>query len=264
MLDALRGQLTDEMSLEEKVNLVRENLQILLLKILYDLAMYKHIAFLGGTALRILFDLKRFSEDLDFSLIKKEGYNFQRLVNDIHRQLANYGIKVSSKVKDQSTVHSAMFKFEELLYHLNLSPLKSQKLFVKFEIDTNPPQGFHTEISLLSRFYTITITHYDLASLYAGKLHACFFRTYTKGRDFYDLLWYLGKKIKPNFKMLNNAIQQSQGVDLNITEDNFVAFLKKRIAQVDFEMVRKEVERFLVNKEELNLLDKEVILKILK
>ena len=84
-----------------------------------------------------------------------------------------------------------------------------------------------------------------------------------KGRDFYDLVWYLGKGILPNFVLLNNAIAQTEGKRVVVTEKNFGEFLLKRLENIDFAKVRKDVERFLVDKEELRLLDGELIRQLL-
>src|SRR3989338_7410974 len=102
--------------------------------------------------------------------------------------------------------------------------------------------------------YTFTVVHYDIPSLYASKLCACFFRKYVKGRDFYDLVWYLGKKATPNFELLNNAMRQIDSKAQTVTEENFKEFLKAQLAKIDFTSVRKDVARFLVDKEELKLL----------
>ena len=264
MLDIIKGQFTDTMSLEEKVHLTRECLQILLLKILYDIGMFKKLAFVGGTALRIVFNLRRFSEDIDFSLIEKKGYSFDKLADSLSKQLYKYGLDVDSKEKKERIVHSIMYKFNHILYDLGLSNFKSEKLSIKLETDTNPPLGFRTEMSLINKFYVFTVTHCDLPSLYATKLHACFYRKYTKGRDFYDLVWYLGKGVSPNWVLLNNAIRQTEGKDLNITKENLKEFLKHKLSKIDFAVVRKDVDRFLVDKEELKLLDKDVITQIIK
>jgi predicted nucleotidyltransferase component of viral defense system len=264
MLNFIEEQFTDGMSLEEKAHLVRESLQVLILKIIYDSGIFRNLAFVGGTALRLLFNLRRFSEDIDFSLIEKKGYDFNKLLQKLCYQLKSYGFDVDLKENYQKTGQSIMFKFKNVLYDLKLSNLKTQKLFIRVEIDTNPPSGFKTDISLINKFYVFTVIHYDIPSLYAAKLHACFFRKYIKGRDFYDLLWYLGKKIKPNFELLNNAIKQTEGKTDNIREKNFIGFLKNKLSNVDFDKVRKDVERFLVDKEELKLLDKNIIMQIVK
>ncbi len=264
MLDTIKKHLNDKMSIEEKTHLVREDLQIIILKILYDLGMFKAMAFVGGTALRILFDLRRFSEDLDFSITQDKSYDFNKLSQDLQYQLEKYGLDVDIKENDQKTVQNIMLRFKDILSSLGLSPLKSQKLSVRLEIDTNPPAGWKTDISLINKMYTFTVVHYDAPSLYASKLCACFFRKYVKGRDFYDLVWYLGKKIMPNFELLNNAIRQIDSHVTMVTEQNFKEFLKTQLAKIDFSNVRRDVERFLVDKEELKLLDKDLIMQLIK
>lgn len=264
MLEILQKQIKDIPTKEEKINRLREFLQILILKIIYDLGFFKNLSFVGGTALRILYDSRRFSEDLDFSLIKKENYNFDAFTQSLEKQLKKYALETEIKPRDRNIVQNLDIKFKNLLFELGLSNLKEEKLFVKTEIDTNPPKGANIEISLVNKTYVFTVAHYDLPSLYATKLHACFFRKYVKGRDFYDLIWYLGKKIKPNFNLLNNAIHQTQGKRDLITESNFNQFLRKELSRIDFGMVRRDVERFLEDKQELKFLNKDVILQLVK
>jgi predicted nucleotidyltransferase component of viral defense system len=264
MLEILQKQIKSVRTKEEKINRLREFLQILILKIIYDLGFFKNLSFVGGTALRVLYDLRRFSEDLDFSLTKKENYNFDAFTQSLGRQLKNYALEVEIKPQDRNIVQSLDIKFRNLLFELGLSNLKEEKLFVRLEIDTNPPRGANIEISLVNKSYVFTVAHYDLPSLYATKLHACFFRKYVKGRDFYDLVWYLGKKIKPNFDLLNNAIQQTHSQEDLIGEDNFYQFLREELSRIDFGLVRRDVERFLEDKQELKFLNKDVILQLVK
>lgn len=253
MIDILKKQFTKDMSADEKLNRVRELLQLTALKIIYDKDFFKNVAFVGGTALRVLFDLRRFSEDLDFSLIDKKGYDFSIVNSEIIRGFKLYGLNVESRPKDEKNVNSAFLKFSGLLKELGLSNLKDQKLSVKLEIDTDPPAGAHIESTIVNKTYIINLIHPDISSLYATKLHACFFRKYLKGRDFYDFIWYLGRKARPNFKLLNNAITQTQGANPGIKEENFRAFLLRKIEKVNFDEAKKDVERFLEDKSELKL-----------
>jgi len=211
-----------------------------------------------------LYGLRRFSENLDFSLTGKRGYSFDKFVLNIKQQLKHYGLEVDLRKEDKRTVHNLSLKFKKILFALGLSDLQAQKLFVRIEIDANPPEGWNTELSLINRVYVFTVTNFDLPSLYATKLHACFFRKYIKGRDFYDLLWYIGKRIEPNFELLNNAIYQTEGKLLHLNENNFKKFLLGKLSSIDFSKVRKDVERFLEDKEELKLLDKDIIIKLIK
>jgi len=263
MLDIIKSHLNEEMSREEKIHLVREDLQLIILKTLYDIGMFGHLAFVGGTALRILFDLRRFSEDLDFSLIRGKGYNFIKFSRAIEYQLKKYGFDVDVKKNDLRIVQRIMFRFKNILMGLGLSNMREQKLSIGLEIDARPPEGWKTNLSLISKVFVFTVTHYDVASLYATKIHACFFRKYIKGRDFYDLVWYLGKKILPNFILLNNAIAQTESKKIVVTETNFREFLLEKMTKIDFVKVRKDVERFLVDKGELKLLNKKLIKELL-
>lgn len=262
MIELLKKQIAQYPSREEKVNHLREFLQILILKIIFDLGYFKNLSFVGGTALRIIYDLRRFSEDLDFSLANDKNYDFHTFVEALKKQLENYALEVDIKCRDKNVVQNTDIKFKNLLNKLGISAIEEEKLFIKVEIDSSPPDGADSEISLVNKTYLFSIVHYDLPSLYATKLHACFFRKYTKGRDFYDLVWYLGKKIVPNFILLNNAIYQTRGKQETVNSENFGKFLKDKLADVNFKDVKRDVERFLEDKTELKLLNKEMILKL--
>ena len=263
MLDLIRNAISEIPNREAKIHRTREFLQMLTLKIIYDEGYFKNLAFCGGTALRVLYNLRRFSEDLDFLLINKESYRFNSFIEKIIYELGKNRFSLDIKKGKEKIIQSAMFKFKDILFALGLSNLKSEKLSIKLEVDSNPPKGWNTDISLVNKDFVFTVTHLDIPSLYATKLHACFFRKYTKGRDFYDLLWYLGKKSLPNFKLLNNAIKQTEHRKANVNEKNFRNFLQERLATVDFVKVKKDVERFIVDKKELKMLDKDLILKLI-
>ena len=217
-------------------------------------------AFKGGTSLKKCYiETWRFSEDLDFSVISNKQYDFGRIISHIEREFRLYGLNVEGKIKQDKVVQSSFLKFSGLLEKLGLSNLEEQKLSIKLEVDTNPPRGWNIENTLINNVYMINVAHYDLPSLYATKLHACFFRKYTKGRDFYDLFWYIGKKITPNLTLLNNAIRQTEGYNPNLTEDNFRKFVLSELKKINFKIVRSDVERFLEDKNELKLLQFEII-----
>jgi len=259
MIEVLRQQFSPDSSQEEKINKTREFLQILCLKILYEKNAFDQLAFVGGTALRILYDLKRFSEDLDFCLVDKKGYTFSGIIAEIVREFKLYGLKVESKAKEDKNVHSAFLKFGGLMKELELSHLAAQNLSINLEVDSNPPSGGRTENTLVNKIYMFNLVHFDLPSLYATKLHACFFRKYTKGRDFYDFIWYLGRKVKPSYELLNNVIRQTEGRDLGVEERNFKDFLLAKIKKIDFEKAKSDVERFLEDKSELRLFNIKII-----
>lgn len=259
MIDILKQQFIPNMSLTDKLNHAREFLQILSLKFLSDTNAFDNIAFTGGTALRLLFNLRRFSEDMDFSLINSKGYDFKKLNNHLIRNFKLNGFNIESKPKTEKIVHNTFLKFQGLPKKLGLSNHANQNLSIKIEIDTNPPKGGSLARTILTKTYVFGIVHFDLPSMYATKLHACFYRKYTKGRDFYDFIWYIGKKIQPNYKLLNNAIKQTQGKSIELTEKNFQNFLIENIKRIDFKAARKDIERFLQDRTEIKLFDYQLI-----
>ena len=259
MIETIKQRFKDGMSVNQKLNVTREFLQILCLKLMSEKKIFDQMAFVGGTSLRILFDLRRFSEDLDFSVIRKQKYSFDRLHKELSKSFHLYGLPFETKPRTKGNVHSMMMKFTGLLKELGLSELPEQKLSIKLEVDVNPPSGWKLTNTIVNKIYMFTVVHYDLPSLYAGKLHACFFRKFTKGRDFYDFVWYLSRKIVPNFTLLNNAIGQTEGKKSLVKKENFKVFLWENVKRVDFEYVKKDVERFLEDKNELKVFDPQVI-----
>lgn len=261
MIEFLQQQIASEKSSEMKINRLREALQLLCLKIMHDKGYFSKVAFVGGTALRIIYDMRRFSEDLDFSVIDKKDYNFSELISTLEGEFKLSGLELETKTKVTKTVQDSMLKFPKLLKLMELSKLEGQKLSIRIEVDSNPPSGWQLQNTVVTKIYVLNITHFALSSLYATKLHACFFRKYVKGRDFYDLVWYLGKKIEPNYELLNNAARQTEGKALGLDESNIKDFLEERLAKIDFNLVKKDVERFLEDKNELELLKTSVIVK---
>lgn len=265
MIDILKQEIEGLKTREEKFNHLKELLQILILKIIYDTGYFKNIIFSGGTALRILFNLKRFSEDIDFSLVNKTGYQLHKFSSHLLKHLINYGLNTEIKINNRKIVHQLDIKFAEILFDMKISAFPGQKLFIRIEIDTNPPEGGNMEISLVNKFTIFSITHFDLPSMYSTKLHACFFRKYVKGRDFYDLLWYLTNKIEPNYILLNNAIKQTHKKEYKmITKNNFLGVLLEMIEKIDFKIVHKDVERFLEDKKQLKFLNKDTMINLIK
>ncbi len=258
MINLLHERLTRfEGTDDAKLNYVREFLQLLTLKILEEKGHYKNISFLGGTALRILFDLNRFSEDLDFSLADPLNYDFDKIVTDIHTNYTLYNIPVEIKARNRGSVASAYIKFTSLLYQFGLSPHKDQRFTIKFDIDQNPPHGAQTMQTIINKDFIIGINHYNLPSLFAGKLHAILHRSYTKGRDFYDLLWYISKNIEPNLELLNNAIFQSQGKNPHLDLESLKLELQKRIEETNFSHVLSDLTPFLITPNEASYFTKE-------
>lgn len=259
MIELIKQQLNKNMPDEEKLNRCRELIQLICLKIFDEHKFFDNLAFTGGTALRVVFGARRFSEDLEFSLAEKRDYSFFRMNDELLKALSLAGLKAESRPKSERAVHSAMLKFPGILKAIGLSPLESHNLSIKLEVDTNPPAGGHIQTRIIQRVFIFNVAHFDLPSMFATKLHACFYRAYLKGRDCYDFIWYMANKVKPNFALLNNAIAHTQGKNPAINEGNFKEFLLKSIEKIDFKEAQKDVERFLEDKSELRLFDAKLI-----
>jgi len=229
-------------------NTAREYLQARILAVLQRAGAMIPLAFHGGTALRFLFSHGRYSEDLDFALEgDRQHFDFQSYLQAIRSELMLEGYSLELKVNDQKTVQSAFIRFPGLLYDLQLSGLRSEKLAIKLEVDTKPPVGAVLSTSVVRRFVVLQIQHHDRASLLAGKLHAILQRSYTKGRDIFDLLWFLSDPTwpPPNLVMLNNALAQTNRQGGEITGENWRTLVGARLRQLDWDNIQTDVSAFL-------------------
>jgi len=250
-----------------KLNVMREYLQAYILRIMHDEGVFRSTAFLGGTALRFLYGLPRFSEDLDFSFTSTNGtYKFVDLAKKIKEEMLQAGYNVSLTSKDDKTVNNAFIKFANLKYEAGISPLKNEKLSIKLEIDTNPPEGASIKTDIVNKYFPLAFLSYDLESLFAGKLHALLSRPYSKGRDFFDLGWYLSKwkDLVPNFTFLANALKQTRWRGELPAYDNWRDLIYNTVKKTDWGSVRKDVENFLEHQADLAVFTKENVLGLLK
>ena len=247
--------------------LVREYLQARILESLQDQGLFLRWAFLGGTALRFLYGIPRFSEDLDFSLITaQEDSGLRAALAQMKRALEREGYRTEVKVSDEKTVASAFVRFSGLPFELGLSPHVSQTLSIKVEVDTDPPPGAGLATTVVRRHVTLHLCHYDKASLLAGKLHAVLSRPWGKGRDLYDLAWYLADRDwpAPNLTLLNAALAQTGWEEPVITATNWRRKVRQRIEALDWDKARADVRPFLERERELNLVTAEVIGSLLR
>jgi predicted nucleotidyltransferase component of viral defense system len=247
-------------------NLAREYLQALILQSLQRAGAMTMLAFHGGTALRFIYSLPRYSEDLDFALERSsERYDFRAFLKNIRSDLETQGYTIELKVNDQKTVHSAFVRFPGLPYDLNLSPHRDEILAVKIEVDTNPPAGAELETTLIRRHVLLNLHHHDQSSLLSGKLHAILQRPYLKGRDLYDLTWYLSDKSwpPPNLVLLRNALAQTNWNGPAVTLDNWRQLVYARLESISWEQALEDVRPFLAATEELALLTRKNILQLL-
>ncbi len=247
-------------------NAAREYLQALILAGMQKSGAMIPLAFHGGTALRFLYTLPRYSEDLDFALERDAAnFDFERMLKLVKRELERFGFSPQIKMNTSRTVLSAFIQFPGLLHELNLSSHLGEKLAIKIEIDTNPPAGAVLETTIVRSHFTLHLQHHDRASLLAGKLHAILTRSYCKGRDWYDLLWYLSDPNwpEPNLEMLANALRQKTSGSVERPAADWRAHVLAHIGSVDFDQVRAELAPFIEDDRELQLFSGETFEKLL-
>jgi len=247
-------------------NLAREYLQAQILASLQRAGAMIPLAFHGGTALRFLYGIPRYSEDLDFALEgASEEYDFRRYLRAVQRDLAAQGYAVELKVSDEKVVHSAFVRFAGLLYELGLSPQRGDMLSVKLEVDTRPPAGAVVQTSVVRRPVILQLQHHDRASLLAGKLHALLQRRYAKGRDLYDLLWYLSDPAwpAPNLILLNSALEQMGRAGPDVTAESWPGIVRERLKGLAWDRVVADVRPFLEPGTDPSLLTPENLLRVL-
>jgi len=250
---------------EEKLNCLREYLQAYILRILFDDGFFDYSAFVGGTALRFLYRIPRFSEDLDFSVTGKRLYPLEPGMLRLKRELNISGYNVTIKYNDSKTVQYAMIGFVGIMFEAGISPHRNQKLSIKIDIDTQPPEGAVPTTHISDIFFPMAYVTYDLPSLFAGKLHALLCRSYMKGRDFFDLGWYLSRwpDLAPNIFLLHNALRQTGWEESFPTEDDWRIRLYQVVESADWDLVRKDVTPFLVRPADLNIFTRENVLQLL-
>lgn len=241
----------------QRRNLVREYLQARILGSLQRVGAMVPLAFHGGTALRFLYALPRYSEDLDFTLEgAPELYDLKAYSKRIQADLQAEGYAVEVKLNQRRVVQTVFVRFPGLLFQLGLSPHRKEVNAVKIEVDTRPPAGAGLATTLVRRHQTLQLHHHDRATLLAGKLHAVLQRAYTKGRDLYDLFWYLSDPgwPVPNLILLNNALRQTGWDGESLVEQSWKAALLARLETMAWGQIAQDVSPFIERGEEAGLL----------
>lgn len=261
-------------SIGDYENALKEIIQELTLLGLFRAKFFEHAAFYGGTALRILYGLDRFSEDLDFSLLKPNpDFELESYISSLKEELASFGFQCDIEKKDKKKkgrVESAFLKTNTLNLLLDVKTPKNlvknvhydKILKIKFEVDTNPPGGFETEAHYLLRPIPFSVNTYCLSDLFAGKMHALLCRSWknrVKGRDWYDLVWYVSRKTPLKLSHLKERMVQSGDFDPGdeLTQDVFISQLTSKIARVDLELAKKDVAPFLVDSKAIEVWSKD-------
>ena len=251
-------------------NAVREIAQEIAMLGLWRTPFYDHAAFYGGSALRIFHGLQRFSEDLDFSLLApKSDFSLKAYLGAVADELAAWGFEFRAEGIEKtqpSPIESAFLKGSTVINLLQIGAPpeiaarlpKDQLIRIKLEIDTDPPPGATTE--MLTRFVPTPhqVRVYDLPSLFAGKLHAVLCRNWksrVKGRDFYDLVWYVGRRVPLNLAHLEARMRQSGdwALDIPLDVQSLRKRLEERFASIRFDQAKEDIAPFLKDPRELSL-----------
>ncbi len=236
-----------------KRNQVREYLQARVLQGLQDSGAFLTWAFHGGTALRFLYRLPRFSEDLDFSLMGAPGETgFGSRLEAVKRQFHAENYRIELAIKEQKTVQSAFIRFPGLLHELRLSAREEETLSVRVELDTHPPEGARLETTAIRKHVLLRLSHHDRGTLLAGKINALLTREFLKGRDVYDLVWYLSDPEwpSPNFDYLNAALGQFDWPGPLLSSENWREVLIERLKPLSWQDAARDVQPFLERAED--------------
>ncbi len=266
-------------NINDEINALKEIIQEIVLLGLSRGGFFNEAAFYGGTALRIFYKLDRFSEDLDFALIKpNKNFDLSKYFVYIENELKAYGLnlEISSKKKNNKTnISSAFLKGDTLELILNFFPNEVNKQYdhlfknikVKFEIDVNPPFGATYEIQykLLPSPHQLRI--YDKSSLFAGKIHAILCRNWqkrTKGRDLYDYVFFLANDVNVNLELIRRKlidskyINDSDSFNLDILKD----LLRSKFKEINYVDAKEDVIPFIKDLKSLDLWSSDFFIKI--
>lgn len=249
------------------VNAMREYLQARILQSLQEDGAWTSIAFMGGTSLRFLYRLPRFSEDLDFALEDPSaGFDFAHLIESARARFEREGYRTEAKVATKTTVNKAFIRFPGLEHEMGVSPHPDKVFSVKLEVDTRPPTGAGLEVTTVRRFVTLRLAHHDKPSLLAGKVAALLCREWLKGRDVYDLVWYLSDPSwpEPNEVLLAGALRQAGMTDLASQPGEWKHALVRRLESASWDDVLPDVERFLERPADAWMLERDAVLAVIE
>lgn len=238
---------------EDKLNALKEITQEVALYALYKAGFFEKACFIGGTCLRIVHSLDRFSEDLDFSTKRPEShFDLDAYLEKAIKVMEPYGYNLTIDEKDLSdkSVQSRFLKDDSIKKILTFKHRQDprQKIKIKVEIDTQPPLGAIDKVEYIDFPDDFQILAYDIPSLMSGKIHALLCRSYSKGRDWYDFSWYVKNNYSPNLKFLENALNQLgpwKGHNLEISEIFLKKALIQKVQSIDWNDVKEDVRKFL-------------------
>lgn len=243
------------LSKQEELNALKEIYQEVALAGLARSDFFKCAAFQGGTALRIVYQLQRFSEDLDFVLLTpSKSFQWHSYLKAIELEFNSFGVnlEIKERAAAQGAIKTAFLKEDSFARLLELTydrlPSDEQKITIKLEIDTQPPEGSTFENAFLTYPYPFSLLLQDFSSLFASKCHALLCRKYEKGRDWFDFLWYLSRSTPVNSLLLKNALYQAgpyQNQVIPFSKKWLYEAFEQKILSIDWKLAKRDVENFL-------------------
>jgi Nucleotidyl transferase AbiEii toxin, Type IV TA system len=263
--DILRSRLEryQPKSYQDLLNAMKEISQELALAALASSEFFKIAAFQGGTCLRIFHGLRRFSEDLDFILVRQDRpFRWESFLSQMRMEFESFGLHLTVQDRSQAAgvVKRAFIKEDSFGKILDLTPERGraevQKIRIKLEIDTNPPGGSDFESKILDFPYPTSVTLQDLPTLFASKCHALLCRPFVKGRDWFDFVWYVSNKVTVNLGHLQEALVQHgpwEGEAIKVNADWLAVELRNKVDEIDWNKARSDVEPFLGTPEKRGL-----------
>jgi predicted nucleotidyltransferase component of viral defense system len=221
-----------------KRNILREYLQYKILEIIFNSRHAQDVIFLGGTALRIIYNNNRFSEDLDFDNFTLTEEQFADLANEVKRGLELQGYEVEIKNVFKGAYRSYI-RLPNVLFDNDMSNLKEEKIMI--QIDTVPHVfDYKKDTKILNKFDVFTqIFTTPIDILLSQKIYAALNRSRAKGRDFFDIV-FLFPQTKPNYEYLDKKLGIKNGSELKEA-------LLAKTAEFDFDDLAKDIEPFLIN-----------------
>jgi predicted nucleotidyltransferase component of viral defense system len=253
---------------EEILSALREIMQEITLAGLSRTDFFEKTAFYGGTALHIFYGLDRYSEDLDFSLLKPDSdFSIKPYFKAVLDEFKSLGLTVSineKKKTKQTAIDSAFLKAETIWQEIVLEDIiketgvrSNKTLKIKIEVDRQPPLNFKTEEKLLLRPFSFYVKCFTKSSLFSGKMHALLFRKWknrVKGRDWYDLEWYVKKGIPLDVNhFLTRAKDTNDWQEDSISTEQIIELLDMKIKSVSFSSIKEDVARFIKNDDVLSI-----------
>lgn len=249
-------ELPDLGTSDARKNLLREILQEVILCHMKEAGLFEDMAFHGGTSLRLLHRIDRFSEDLDMSLlVANESYDIAAKMRDLEVSLLNSGFRLEFQNKSKPTKAIKVFYVNDsdILNQFAReigNVIAGEKIKIKFELDVLPSDHQVFADSRVKSTFSVIVKSHDLTTCMGQKIHAVLCRSHfygmdiIKGRDLYDLEWYLEQGIIPNYNNLRECLIRGgpwEKQKLQIDRAWVVAEIHKSLQTKSFPMILEDL-----------------------